>query len=72
MSVIGYAVSLIRNLVSALKLVRKACSLAARVDVKIQASNASAGLKSASTTWKAATDTFCAAVEAFYDALPGD
>lgn len=72
MSVISYALALIRNLARALRIMRKVCALVAIVDVKIQASNADGGLKAASTAYLAASNVFCAAVEAFYDALPGD
>lgn len=72
MSVLSFLVTTLRNLIRALRLMRTICTMVDKMDVKLQASNASAGLKSASTTYKDASHTFCDLVEAFYEALPGD
>lgn len=72
MSVISFAISLIRNLVRALRLMHKVCDLAEAINTKVQNSNASDALKGTVSTWKDQTDSVCNALQQYYDNLPGD
>lgn len=64
MSFLSAIVKLYRAFVVGVDLMHRTCKLVAKMDAKIQASNASTPTKTASTNFLAATNTFCALLEA--------
>lgn len=64
LSFLSAIVKLYRSFVVGVSIMHKVCTLVDRMNDKIQASNATAATKTASTNFKTATDTFCDLLQA--------
>ena len=70
MSYLSYIRKVFKNLLDALHYAKIACRVCTRLDAEIQTSNASSGLKAASTATLASVVALCASIQAYLDSLP--
>lgn len=63
MSFLSSVTKLYRAFIVAWSLMHRVCKLVERIDAKVQASNATDAVKTASTNFLAATNTFCSLLD---------